>query len=141
MNSTLYPCPCCGFLVFNGPPGTYEFCPVCAWQETAVQLRFATFPGGPNKSNLVEAQAIYSEYGTTKRGRHPSVPSSAGFDRDENWRPIDLIIDNIEWLCCINQAHAVNGTANRRRRQEVPLRGTGNEIGNGIVLAPRSGGF
>ena len=96
MNSTLYPCPCCGFLVFNGHPGTYEFCPVCAWQETVVQLRFAMFPGGPNKSNLVEAQAIYSEYGTTKRGRQPRAPSSAGFERDENWRPIDLTIDNIE---------------------------------------------
>ena len=96
MNTTLYPCPCCGFLVFNGPPGTYEFCPVCAWQETVGQLRFATLPGGPNKSNLVEAQVNYAEHGTSTTGRKPRAPSSTGFERDENWRPIDLKTDNIE---------------------------------------------
>ena len=96
MNTTLYPCPCCGFLTKNGPPGTDEYCDICDWQDDISQLRFATFPGGENKESLIEAQAIYSEYGTTKRGRQPSAPSSAGFEHDEKWRPIDLTINNIE---------------------------------------------
>ena len=96
MNSTLYPCPCCGFLTKDGPPGTDEFCPICAWQDDLYQLRYATRSGGPNRITLVQEQINYSEHGTSKIGRQPSAPSSAGFDRDENWRPIDLKIDNIE---------------------------------------------
>ena len=60
------------------------------------QLRFATLPGGPNKSNLVEAQINYAEHGISTTGRKPRAPSSVGFERDGNWRPIDLKIDNIE---------------------------------------------
>ena len=96
MSTTLYPCPCCGFLTKNGPPGTDEYCDICDWQDDLYQLRFATLPGGPNKSNLVEAQVNYAEHGTSMIERKPRAPSSTGFERDENWRPIDLIIDNIE---------------------------------------------
>lgn len=28
-----YPCPCCGHLVFEDPPGSYEICPVCFWED------------------------------------------------------------------------------------------------------------
>jgi anaerobic ribonucleoside-triphosphate reductase len=28
-----WPCPCCGYQVFTGPPGSYEICPVCGWED------------------------------------------------------------------------------------------------------------
>ena len=91
-----YPCPCCGFLVFNESPGSYSYCSVCAWQDDLCQLRFATFPGGANKPSLVEAQLNYVRYGASQIGIQPRAPSSAGFERDAKWRLIDLKTDNIE---------------------------------------------
>ena len=96
MSITLYPCPCCGFLAFDRHPGTYEFCPVCVWQDDLAQLKFPTLRIGPNKASLIEAQLNYSEHGVSTIKRQPSAPSSVGFERDENWRPIDLKMNNIE---------------------------------------------
>ena len=27
-----HPCPSCGFVVFEEPPGSYAICPVCDWE-------------------------------------------------------------------------------------------------------------
>ncbi len=35
-----YPCPCCGYLVFTEPPGSYTICPICFWEDDISQLRF-----------------------------------------------------------------------------------------------------
>ena len=96
INITLYPCPCCGFLTKDGPPGTDEYCDICAWQDDLVQLRYATLLIGPNKASLIEAQLNYSEHGASAIKRQPRASSSVGLERDKNWRPIDLKIDNIE---------------------------------------------
>jgi hypothetical protein len=32
-----------------GPPGSYEICPVCFWDDDLVQLRWPTYAGGANK--------------------------------------------------------------------------------------------
>lgn len=95
----LYPCPCCGYLVFDNV-GTDSYCPICVWQDDLSQLRFATF-GGANKPSLVEAQLNYVKHGTSRNVWQPRFASltgidCAGFERDENWRLIDLTIDNIE---------------------------------------------
>lgn len=41
----LYPCPCCGYLVFDEEPGSYDNCPVCGWEDDLSQLRFPTMAG------------------------------------------------------------------------------------------------
>ena len=35
------PCPCCGYLVFDEEPGSYSICPICYWEDDAVQLQLA----------------------------------------------------------------------------------------------------
>ena len=51
-----YPCPSCGFLVFDEPPGSYVICPVCGWEDDHVQLRYPSMRGGANKISLYESQ-------------------------------------------------------------------------------------
>ncbi|MEU7782897.1 CPCC family cysteine-rich protein [Amycolatopsis sp. NPDC049159] len=41
-----YPCPCRGHLVFGEPPGSYEICGVCFWEDDPVQLRCDRAQGG-----------------------------------------------------------------------------------------------
>lgn len=57
-----YPCPCCGHLVFDEPPGSYALCPVCWWEDDAVQLRWPRYAGGANRPSLVEAQSNFATF-------------------------------------------------------------------------------
>jgi hypothetical protein len=50
----LYPCPCCGFLMFIKPLGTYDICRICFWEDDFVQLRFLDRRGA-NHVSLIEA--------------------------------------------------------------------------------------
>jgi Cysteine-rich CPCC len=34
----------------DGPPGSYEICPVCFWDDDLVQLRWPTYAGGANQA-------------------------------------------------------------------------------------------
>src|SRR5215472_13672516 len=84
--SLRYTCPCCGFIVFTQPPGSYEACPVCQWQDDAAQLEFATTCADePNGRTLYDAQ----------RAVVPSKLASR-YERDPTWRPIDRAIDRFE---------------------------------------------
>jgi hypothetical protein len=56
------PCPSCGYLVFTGPPGSTEICPICYWEDDALQLEFATTLGGwSNGPTLLEAQRNFAD--------------------------------------------------------------------------------
>ncbi|MFF1900798.1 CPCC family cysteine-rich protein [Streptomyces sp. NPDC058206] len=35
-----FPCVCCGHLTLGEPPGSYEICSVCFWEDDRVQLRW-----------------------------------------------------------------------------------------------------
>ena len=35
-----YPCPCCVYLMFGAPPGSYDICKICFWEDDLSQLRF-----------------------------------------------------------------------------------------------------
>jgi len=82
MSSASYPCPACGFLVFGEPPGSYDICPVCGWEDDHVQLRFPGMSGGANKSSLFAHQlAAISKF---------PLPCNiaSGFRRTPDWRPL-----------------------------------------------------
>jgi hypothetical protein len=50
-----FPCPSCGFEVFSEPPGSFEICEICGWEDDHVQLRFPALAGGANKLSLHSA--------------------------------------------------------------------------------------
>jgi len=79
------------------PPGSYEICLVCFWEDDSSQLRWPTLANGANRVPLVEAQRNYQAYGACdEQGRqfvrepHRDEPIQPG------WRPIDLTRDSFE---------------------------------------------
>ncbi len=92
-----YPCPCCSYLVFAEAPGSYDICPICFWEDDAVQLRYADSDGGANRVSLLEGQRAYAAIGASE-GRfltHVRQPTSGDW-REAGWRPLDADRDNIE---------------------------------------------
>lgn len=60
----MFPCPCCGFLTIGEkPPGTFEICPVCFWEDDNVQFEDAKYAGGANHISLHEAQKNFIVFG------------------------------------------------------------------------------
>ena len=55
-DATVNPCPVCGYLVFDEPPGSYAICPICFWDDDRIQLGYPLMAGGANSVSLYEAQ-------------------------------------------------------------------------------------
>ena len=91
-----YPCPCCGYIVFD-EAGGYEICPICNWEDDISQLRFARLAGGANHVSLWEAQQNYLRHGVSdlryKDRVRPPQPSDR---RDPLWRMLDESAGDIE---------------------------------------------
>lgn len=89
----MYPCPVCGYLTIAEPPGSYDICKVCGWEDDALQLEYATsLAGGANATTLIDAQAAYARAAMRLIRKHPTAAQR--FDRDATWRPIDLERDH-----------------------------------------------
>lgn len=44
-----YTCPCCGYLTLDEkPPGTYDICSICFWEDDDVQYNDPNYEGGAN---------------------------------------------------------------------------------------------
>lgn len=55
-----YQCPCCGnYTLYEKPPGTYEICGICNWEDDETQYMDPTYAGGTNKLCLNEARKLY----------------------------------------------------------------------------------
>lgn len=80
MNPT-FPCPCCGFLVFDEPAGSYATCPLCGWEDDPIQLQAPGYAGGANKESLCELRRC---------GGWDSLQSDLlhGYRRAPDWRPL-----------------------------------------------------
>ena len=79
-----YPCPACGFLTIGESMfGSYNICPICNWEDDAVQLANPASGGGANREPLIDYQdwAIKAYPLTTKEAR--------GYARDPLWRPLN----------------------------------------------------
>lgn len=82
MPDELFPCPSCGFLVFGEPPGSYEICELCGWEDDHVQLAHPNMRGGANKNSLVEHQQHALQ-------TYPlSVTLVGNHKRSPQWRPL-----------------------------------------------------
>jgi hypothetical protein len=64
-----FQCPCCGFLrIGELPPGTFEICVVCGWEDDEVQFDHPDSSGGANKVSLNEARANFKKFGACDKG-------------------------------------------------------------------------
>jgi hypothetical protein len=76
--------------VFREPPGSYDICPICNWEDDLSQLRFVTSWGGANAPSLIEAQKNYLEFGAAEvRFRDQVRAPMPGDRRVEGWIPFD----------------------------------------------------
>jgi hypothetical protein len=88
--AVLYPCPCCGYLTFEEPPGSFDICPICCWEDDLVQLAFPDMAGGANKCSLIEGQRRFASLGACEPRLIPNTRLPEKHERrDTRWRPID----------------------------------------------------
>ncbi|MDF9801431.1 hypothetical protein OKW21_006740 [Catalinimonas alkaloidigena] len=84
----LYTCPCCGYIILSEPPGSYEICGICGWEDDAVQLANPCTKGGANSQSLDEGQSNF-EYTT------PSADIAeyerSGIHKDKKWRRLNNV--------------------------------------------------
>jgi hypothetical protein len=74
-----FPCRGCGFLVLDGPPGTFAICPVCGWEDDNVQAADPSYQGGANGVSL-------SDHRRDVLRRLPAaIREYRGFRRDPGW--------------------------------------------------------
>jgi len=77
-----YPCPSCGFLVFDEVSGSYDICKICGWEDDHVQLAHPSMAGGANKRSLASHQSqalLIVPLGITEFKGHSRTPE---------WRPL-----------------------------------------------------
>lgn len=86
----MYPCPCCGYEVFHEPPGSYEICPICFWEDDLVQLAFPDMPGGANECSLIEGQTNFVEFGACELRFRSNVRKPRESEKKcEGWRALE----------------------------------------------------
>jgi hypothetical protein len=86
-HSKKYTCPCCGYKTLEeAPPGTYDICPICFWEDDAVQFDDPDYEGGANKVSLRQAQKSFVEFGACDRSMLAHVRRPTKHDeRDVEW--------------------------------------------------------
>jgi len=97
MKSEEFPCPCCGYLTFDAPPGSDAICEICGWQDDISQLRFPLTGGGANGPSLVQAQKNFIELGYSNGRRLDTGGQRGDKAREPTWRMIDLTRDDVEF--------------------------------------------
>lgn len=70
-NENLWPCIVCGHFSFDGPPGTYEICQVCGWEDDGVQSKHPRMRGGANGGSVFDYQQSYKEWYLDPENRDP----------------------------------------------------------------------
>lgn len=59
-----YTCPCCGYKTLDEePPGTFDICEICFWEDDSIQFEDPDYEGGANVPSLRQAQKNYLAFG------------------------------------------------------------------------------
>jgi hypothetical protein len=59
-----FQCPCCGYYTLdNEPPGSFDICPVCFWEDDSIQYTNPDYAGGANDVSLKNARENYKKIG------------------------------------------------------------------------------
>jgi hypothetical protein len=86
----VHQCPCCGYRTLPGR-GDYDLCPVCSWEDEAVEPWEYSDANG---QTLVEAQQEFLADTRPYRGREGKArPPKRREARDPGWRPYELTDD------------------------------------------------
>jgi len=90
-----YPCPCCGYCVFEQATGSYNICPICFWEDDEFQLTYP-FAIGANRVNLFVAQNNFLVLRTSEEKFIKLVRTPLSKDmQDPDWRTLDIEKDII----------------------------------------------
>ncbi|MBT2759172.1 hypothetical protein J7E71_25200 [Mesobacillus foraminis] len=87
-----YTCPCCGFQTLTEkPPGTYEVCSICFWEDDIIQFNHPDEDGGANTVSLRQAQQNFVDFGACDKDslQHARKPASKD-QKDPGWKPLNL---------------------------------------------------
>lgn len=82
-----YACPCCGYLTLRKePPGTYEICPICCWEDSRTDSPYEQ----SNDATLRQAQRNFIDFGACERGWVSEVRAPSELDeRTVGWQALD----------------------------------------------------
>lgn len=85
-----YTCPCCGYLTLDEkPPGTYDICSICFWEDDDVQYNDPNYEGGANVPSLRQAQQNFIKFVACDEGSIKFVRKPNQEDiKDPNWKPL-----------------------------------------------------
>ena len=62
-----YTCACCGYITLTEkPPGTFEICEICYWEDDNVQFEDPDYEGGANRVSLRHAQKNFLAFGASE---------------------------------------------------------------------------
>lgn len=88
----MYTCPCCGYKTLeNEPPGTYDICPICFWEDDPIQYEESYYSGGANHISLIEAQKNFKEFGACDKSMLAYLRKPNKYDIiDSDWQPYVL---------------------------------------------------
>lgn len=85
----IFPCPCCGYLVFPAMAGSFDVCPICYWEDDDAQLLDPNHVGESNRISLIEAQNNFMEKGWSDKRFAPQVSKPTPEDqRAPGWRRV-----------------------------------------------------
>lgn len=69
-----FPCPCCGYQTLReAPPGTFQTCPVCVWEDDTIQFEDPTYAGGANDVSLRQARKNFRRHGVSDKRRRQNA--------------------------------------------------------------------
>ena len=82
-------CPCCGYKTLDEqPPGTYDICPICFWEDDGLQFEDPDYEGGANDVSLRTAQRNFLQFGACEAAmlQHVRKPTPDD-EKDLDWKP------------------------------------------------------
>jgi hypothetical protein len=64
MSPVRFHCACCGYPTLSEqPPGTFDICTICGWEDDNVQLHDPAYRGGANQLSLNESRERFETTG------------------------------------------------------------------------------
>ena len=81
-------CPCCGYdTLKEEPPGTYQICSICFWEDDPIQFSDPDYEGGANSVTLRKAQINFEKFGACEEEMITNViKPDKTYNRNPQWK-------------------------------------------------------